>query len=218
MSKLKEYFEQYALLSLEKQDKLVRLIGEHYAELDLDAGKVRFGSNLGFPFQVLGTTSDNTLTWLWAWSEEQTEIPEDLMQSARELKSWGEREGIPEFFEPEVDLNRADGHMISLIASEVGKASCYYRDPYQGGALYLLLFGEAIDSQPPLDRTRLVHHLSELSTTYDLDHRKALLSYLRAKNLAFVENDRVVAGRLESGETLDVEFDDQGRLLSSPSK
>lgn len=213
MSKLKEHFEQYALLSLEKQDKLSRLIGEHYADLDLDAGKVRFGGELEFPFQVLGTESDNTLTWLWAWSEEQAEMPENLLRSAKELRAWGEREGISEFSEPEIDLNRADGQMISLIASAVGKASCYYRDSYQGGALFLLLFGEAINSQPPFDHGQLVHHLSELALTYDFNQRKALLSYLRARNLTFVESGRAVTGKLGSGEMVDMEFDDQGKLL-----
>lgn len=214
MSKLLEHFEQYALLSLEKQDKLARLIGEHYAELDLDSGKIRFGNDLEFPFQVLGTTSDNTLTWLWAWSEEQTEIPEDLMRSARELRAWGERERIVEFSDPEVDLNRADGQMIALIASKICKASCYYRDSYEGGASFLLLFGEAINSQPPLDRARLVHHLSELALTYDFNQRNALLAYLRATNLTPVESGGKVACILGSGETLSLEFDDQGKLVT----
>lgn len=214
MNRLLEYFQQYALLSLEKQDKLARLTGDHLSELDLDAGKIRFGSILEFPFQVLGTASDNTLTWLWAWSEAQEEMPEGLMQSALELRAWGGSEGIPEFSGPEADLNRADGHMISLIASMIVKASCYYRDPYQGGALFLLLFGEAIDSQPSFDRARLVHHLTELGSTYDVDQRKMLLAYLRARDLAFVEDARKVTGRLESGEMVSMEFDDQGRLLN----
>jgi hypothetical protein len=214
MNRLLEYFQQYALLSLEKQDKLDRLIGDRLSELDLDAGKIRFGSVLEFPFQVLGAASDNTLTWLWAWSEEQAEMPEGLMQSALELKAWGVREGLPEFSGPETDVNRADGHMISLIASMVIKASCYYCDSYQGGALFLLLFGEAIDSQPPFDRARLVHHLTELGSAYEVDQRKMLLAYLRARDLAFVEDARKVTGRLESGEMVDMEFDERGRLLN----
>jgi drug/metabolite transporter (DMT)-like permease len=56
------------------------------------------------------------------------------------LRAWGEKEGLQEFTLPSVDLDRADGTMLSLIASEVCKASGYYRDPYEGGALFLLLF------------------------------------------------------------------------------
>jgi hypothetical protein len=213
MSKLKEHFEQYALLSLEKQDKLARLVGEHLSELDLDAGKVRFGGELEFPFQVLGTESDNTLTWHWAWSAEQAEMPENLMRSAEELRAWGEREGLPEFTEPEIDLSRADGQMISIIASAVGKASCYYRDSYQGGALFLLLFSGAVDSQPGLGLQRLIHHLRELASDYEVNPRKTLLAYLRVKNLSSLESGNKVACRLESGEMLNIEFDDHGRFI-----
>ncbi len=215
MSTLTEYFERCALLSLEKQDKLGRLVGEHMSEPDLDAGKVRFGNGLEFPCQVLGTVSDNTLTWLWAWSGEQAEIPEDLMQSALGLKTWGEREGIPEFSEPEISLDRADGHVISMIASEVCAASCYYRDPHEGGALFLLLFGRSIDRQPSLNRARLSYHLSELASSYEVNQRKTLLAYLRAKKLAPRESVLMVACTLESGETLNMEFDAGGRLLTS---
>ena len=155
MSTFIEYLEKYALVSLEKQEKFRRLIGEHTRELDLDSGLIRFDSDLVFPFQVLGTESNNTLTWLWAWSEEQTEIPPNLIKSSFELKDWGNRHRIREFMMPSVDLNGADGHAISLIATEVCRASCYYRDPYEGGTVYVLIFGKTIDEQPPLDFSRL---------------------------------------------------------------
>ncbi len=211
MKTVTEYLERYALLSLEKQDKLESLIGEHFHELDLDSGKIRF-NGLEFPMQVIGTESDNTLTWLWAWADEQTEIPESLMQSAIQLKVWGEGEGFREFTLPSVDLNRADGHAIAMIASEVCNASCYYRDGYEGGAVFLLLFGKTIDSRPSFDRTRLVRRLSDLFSRYDLNHRNALLSYLTMKRLSPVEERNLISCELGSGERLNAEFDDAGRL------
>src|SRR5208283_456958 len=118
MNKLNAYLEKYGLLSLEKQDKLAFLIGEHIQQLDLDEGKIRFDS-LEFPFQVLGTESDNTVTWLWAWAEDQEEIPVNLIAASLELRNWGSSAGIPEFSISSVDLNKADGFLFSLIASEV---------------------------------------------------------------------------------------------------
>ena len=61
-------------------------------ELDPDAGKLRF-NGLEFPMQVLGTESDNTLIWLWAWADEHTEVPAGLLQSAIELRNWGAGDG-----------------------------------------------------------------------------------------------------------------------------
>jgi hypothetical protein len=79
MAKITEYLELYALISLEKQEKFDRLIGEHTMELDVDTGTIRFSNGLAVPFQVLGTESGNTLTWLWAWSDEQPDMPDHLL-------------------------------------------------------------------------------------------------------------------------------------------
>lgn len=210
---LQSYLERYALLSLEKQDKLESLVGEHLYELDLDAGTIRF-DELQFSVQVIGTESYNTLTWLWAWADEQAEIPANLIQSAIQLRIWGAEAGIPEFTTPSVDLNRADGHAIAMIAVEVCKASCYYRDGYEGGAAFFLVFDKTIDSGPSFDRHRLLVRLADLFSRYDLNHRNTVLSYLTAKGLSPAERQNTVSCELESGERLIAEFDDAGRLVA----
>ncbi|MEK6698686.1 MAG: DUF6882 domain-containing protein [Nitrospirota bacterium] len=214
MKKIYEYFEKYALLSLEKQEKLSTLIGEHTWEISPDSGAIRFNGEVEFPFQALGTESDNTLTWLWAWADEQTEIPERLLTSSRQCRDWGMAAGVEEFSSPSVDLNRADGHLIAMIASEVCRASCYYRGPYEGGAVFILLFGDAIDRQHPFDLKSLSRQFMNIISLYDFNHRNALLAYLRAKNLVFVEKGPLITAELASGEDLAAEFDDQGRLQS----
>jgi hypothetical protein len=209
---LQAYLEKYALLSLEKQDRLESLIRDRMHELDLDAGKIRF-EDLEFPVQVIGTESDNTLTWLWAWAEEQTEVPIGLLQSAIQLRTWGGNEGIPEFTVPSVDLNRADGNIMAMISVEICRASCYYRDDYEGGTVFLLLFDRMIDSQPSFDRARLLLRFSDLISRYDLNHRNVVLSYLTLKGLSPVEQRNLINCELESGERLNAEFDDTGRLV-----
>ncbi len=207
------YLERYALLSLEKQDRLETLIGEHLHELDLDAGVIRF-DRYQFPMQVIGTESDNSLTWLWAWSDEQTELPANLLQSAIQLRTWGSAEGLSEFTLPSIDLNRADGNAISLIAAEICRASCFYRDSYEGGAVYLLLFDTLIDGGPPFDRQRLVMRLADLLSRYDLNHRNTILYYLMAKKLSPVTEGTTIGCELESGERLIARFDEAGRLAA----
>jgi hypothetical protein len=212
MAKITDYLELYALISLEKQQKFDRLVGEHTMELDIDTGAIRFSTGLAVPFQVLGTESGNTLTWLWAWSDEQPDMPVHLLSSAFQLKDWGEKHDVLEFYSPSVDLNRADGQIISLIASEVCKASCYYRDAYEGGAIYVLLFEESIDAQPPFDLVVLSRKLSDLISLYEFNHRNALLSYFRMKGLSPLETASTVTCELGSGELLNAEFDDSGLL------
>jgi hypothetical protein len=211
MNTLTTYLEQCGLLSLEKQDKLAFVIGEQIHQLNLDEGKIRFDS-LEFPFQVLGTESDNTLTWLWAWADEQEEIPANLIAASLELRNWGSNEGIPEFSTPSLDLTRADGFLFSLIASEVCRASCYYRDVYEGGSLFVLLFDRMIDSQPSFDLGRLSKQFLNLISRSSFNHRSALHSYLTKKRLSPKEGVSRIACLLESGELLSAEFDESGSL------
>lgn len=215
MSRLLEQFERSSLLALEKQDKLAAAAGEHFLEFDLDTGKAKLGSSLECSIQVLGTQSDNTLTWLWAWSEEQGEVPEALIASALGLREWGARQGVREFTEPEIDLDRADGVTIAMIAVEAAGASCYYRDAYDGGSLYLLLSSEAIDRQPPLGARRLAFHLRELAAEHGINPRNTLLAYLRARGIPFSEEGASVRCLLANGEEFSMGFDEQGRLLGT---
>ncbi len=214
MNRINEYFEQYALISCEKQEKFDRLVGEHFAEFDLDAGVLKIDNELAFPFQVLGTQSDNTLTWLWAWSEEHEEVQRDHLTAAGKLKEWGSEKGIDEFSLPEVDIERADGTMISLIAAEVCKASCYYRDVYEGGAVFVLLSGAVIDRQPEFELSGFMRSFTELVSRYDFNHRNAVLSYLRIKMLSFIEDGERITGKLGSGEELRMEFSSSGSVRS----
>ncbi len=218
MSELIAYFEQYALVSREKQEKRDRLIGDHTYELDLDAGVVRFSGAFEFPLQVLGTQSDNTLTWLWAWAEEQTEIPADLVRSSIEMREWGRGNNVPECLAPSVDLNRADGNVLSTIASEVCRASCYYRDSYEGGALFLLLFSREIDRQPSFGADELTRAFASLISMHDFNHRNAFRSYLQLKNLPHSEHASFIAGELESGEDVRANFDASGRVVTLNGK
>ncbi len=213
MNKLTEYFEQCALISLEKQDKLALLLDDPLYVLDLEAGKIRFNNNLEFPLQVLGTESDNTLSWLWAWADEQTEeIPVNLLRASRELKAWGLHQGVQEFTNPSVDFDRADGHVLSMVACELCRASCYHRDAYDGGSAFILLFDKTIDAQSPFDLSRLSRRYLDLIARYELNHRNALLSYLRIKGLSLAQTDTAISCKLDTGERLSAEFDYAGNL------
>jgi hypothetical protein len=212
MNTLTQYLEQYALTSLEKQDKLMHMVGEHLFQLDLDAGTVTFG-DMELPYQVLGTESYNTLTWLWGWAEEQPEIPEDLVSTAQALKDWGAQAGIPEFTIPSVDIDKFDGHAFALIASEVCKASCFYQDAYEGGALFVLLFDKKIENQPPFDLTRLSKHFLDMVSRYTFNHRNMLLAYLGIKGITPLSHENRITCKLGTGETLQAEFDETGRIL-----
>jgi len=213
MGTITEYLEQYALAALEKQDKLGLIIGEHGYTLDLDAGKIRINETIEFPIQVLGTESDNTLTWLWAWADEQTEVPIELLSASLQAKKWGEQKGVLEFTVPSVDLNRADGNALAMIAVEICQASCFYRDAFEGGAAFVLIFDKRIDAKPSFDLSRLSRHFLDLVSRYELNHRNLFASYLRARGLSIADTGPLITTALNTGELLSAKFDSAGRIL-----
>ena len=206
--------ERRALISLEKRGKLESLAGDQVLQPDVDAGVVRLQERLDVPFQALGTESENTLTWLWAWADEQPEIPEARLRSARELRSWLERSGFDTLTRPSLDLDKADGTLLAIVATEVCQASAFYRDSYEGGALIILLWSPEIDRQPGFDRGGLVRALRDLVERYDLDPRALLTSYFEGRGLPHALSANVLNAQLETGERLIAEFDDAGRLLT----
>lgn len=211
---LQALFERYALVSLEKQEYFYRALGEHTRELDLDEGIARFSNGLTCPFQVLGTESDNTLTWLWGWADEQSEVDARLLASCRELRAWAEKEQLPEFLSPSLDLNIADGAVLSLAASALCKATAYYRDQYEGGSLFLLLFCDGSERNPGFDRQSFLRRFNELAQTRTVDLRNVMRSYFQERGLPVVENPGEISGELLSGERLIAGLDEQGRIIT----
>lgn len=212
MKKLTPYFERYALLAMEKQQKLLHLTEGLFLELDLDEGVARFGPALALPFQVLGTESDNSFTWLWAWAEEQTEMPEQLMHASRDMQRWLEQNGLPELTAPSLDLSDADGTLLSYIATEVCGASAFTRDAYEGGALFILFTSGQIDRQPGFTRGELVSALLVAASSYSFNHRSALAAYLRSRARSLIEGTDTLQALLASGEQLIAEFNDDGTI------
>ena len=124
------------------------------------------------------------------------------------------KEDIQEFLNPSVDIGTVDGLAFAIIASEACKASCFYRDVYEGGSLFVLLFDKGIDIQPSFNLTRLSRQFLNLITLYELNHRNTLLSYLNAKGLSPVSHGAQITCKLETGELLNAEFDEAGNLTS----
>jgi hypothetical protein len=212
MSTFTSLFEQYALPAMEKRRKMLRLTEGHLTDLDLEAGSARFGASLTLPLQVLGTESDNSVTWLWAWAEEQTEMPEQVMRSSREMKAWLEQNGLRELALPSLDLGVADGIQLACLATEVCRASAFHRDGYEGGALFLLFFSDQIDRQPGFTLDELIGALLDLGSRYSFDHHRALAAYLRTRARSFVEQPASLHALLATGEQLFAEFDANGSV------
>ncbi|WP_345780486.1 DUF6882 domain-containing protein, partial [Xanthomonas sacchari] len=102
------------------------------------AGRVYFGEDLQFPIQLLGTAAEASASGLWAWANTASNLPPALLANANALRAHGEHEGIAELAAPSSALGEDGGHHIALLAGAL-RGRCYYRAPYDGGALFFLL-------------------------------------------------------------------------------
>ncbi len=214
MASLQNYFERFVLVALEKQERLNHVLRNHNMNLDLETGMASFSGGLTCSCQILGTESENTLTWLWGWAEEQTEIPETMLTKSRELKLKGANEQIPELLSPSLDLSRTDGNMLASVASMLCDATAFYRDHYEGGALFMLLYCErSLLQKYSFDRAGILSRLHDLAQIYHADFPNILLSYFQERRLPVEKSGDQISGELMTGERIIADLDQQGRIL-----
>lgn len=201
--------------SLDKQIQLADLISELPWHFDTATGLLSFGPRQHWQSQLLGTVSQASNTWLWAWANTASNIPAHLLIASFALKAYGEQHGIPELTTPQLPLDQIDGHTLALLASGICEANAYYRCPYEGGALFVLIMDETFPkcTDPPLQRIATVFPQAIASLEIP-DHQLALRGYLDSYGLAHevVGNQIVVK---EGGEpVLTATFDEQNRLTN----
>jgi len=218
MSKLGDLFDRHAAASWDKQQALAALVGKHSWQLDTENGIITFNDRLKFPVQVLGTESDVSNSWLWAWANKVTPLPPKFLASANELRGLGEREGITELAQSQISRDKVNGHYLSLVASGVCKADCYYRGPYDNGAVFVLIaapqVGQSMDDSP----AHLASMFSQVISSFELNHRSALRSYLEFKRYSVRETPTSLTGGSSRGGELKATFDGAGRLTDLEAK
>ena len=203
----------HLLFAFDRQLLLADPIGDLPWAYDLQTGILSFGDRFAWHAEILGTESQESGTWLWAWANEGSDIPEQQQAASLKLKALGEEHGIAEFTEPMVPLDHADGHAFASVAVGEGLGKAYYRGPYEGGAAFLLITDERLQLQveEPLQRILTVFPQA-ISAMEIADHREALRGYL--KHYAFEAEDEgdALLVRQHGQEVLRAEFDEHGRL------
>jgi hypothetical protein len=206
---------RYIASSIDKQSHLLSLIRADHWNIDFSTGFLSFGERLRWHSQLFGTESEASGTWLWAWANTESNLPNHLLTTCLALKAYGEQHGIPELTTPQLPLDRIDGHTLALLASGICEANAYYRCPYEGGALFVLIMDENFPKcpDPPLQRIATVFPQAIASLEIP-DHKLALAGYLDHYNLAHEQDgDKIVVK--ENGEpVLTATFDELNRLTN----
>lgn len=220
MTTMQEVFDEHAGIALSRQRDLAAKIGTWRWDYDGDAGTMTFTKPgwLGFGKQriatrcaVLGSESESAGTWLWSWANTHLDLAPEVLEAAEALRARGQREGIAELTAPSLPLDAWDGHAIAMIASGTRDCAGYYRGPYDGGALFVLLTGPELVTPVERPLLRFAQVLPELIASAPVqDHRRAARGLARGLGLRCTEAGVwQVAG---DGGAVAVHFDELGRL------
>ncbi|KAF1712308.1 hypothetical protein CSC70_01935 [Pseudoxanthomonas kalamensis DSM 18571] len=185
--------------------------GEGGYDLDLHENALRFGDRLKFPVQLLGTESEGDHSWLWAWANTASQLPPELLQASLQLRDLGVRDGIAELSERTFPTTIANGHQLSLLASGVVGNACYYRAPYVGGALYLLIQPAPEEVLLPATIERCVSVIPQVISMFEVDHRAMITAFLTDQGFKLKSTTDTLIARRDNS-IIDASFDATGRL------
>ena len=131
------------------------------------------------------------------------------------MKAFGEQYGISELLLSEILLNEIDGPTLTLIASGICEANAYYRCPYEGGALFVLILDDDFPkcTDPLLQRIATV--FPQAVASFDIpDHKLALTGYLDHYNLSHEKDGDKIIAKVNGEAALTATFDEQNRLTN----
>lgn len=201
-SLLSKEWSSHAAPSFGEQLHLSSLVGECDWHFDVSTGLLSYGNQYCWHTQLLGTESEVDGSWLWAWANTASNIPAQLLVASLALKAYGEQHGIPELTTPQLPLDQIDGHTLSLLASGICEANAYYRCPYEGGALFVLIMDENFPQcpDPPIQRIATVFPQAIAALAIP-DHRLALAGYFDFYGITFEDAENRIVVK-EDGEPL----------------
>ena len=82
--------------AFDRQLLFADLIGDLPWAYELQAGIVSFGDPFSWQAEVLGTESEESSTWLWAWANDASTIPKQQQAASLKLKALDREHGIAE--------------------------------------------------------------------------------------------------------------------------
>ena len=219
MSDLQELFEKHAGSSYTKQLALGDLLGPHRWNFDMGAGTLDFGEGRVCRAEIIGSESRASGTFLWAWANEQSNIPPELTKSVEELRTFGERRGIEELRTPmlSVDGKEITGHKLAMIASGLCNGEAYYAGNYEGGTAYFLLGNTPLANIATTGTLRMIRVIEEVILQFPCNHRTMILAYLNSEGFSFTNRDKHYVAIAGNERSLHFSFDDHDRMVKIAS-
>ena len=183
---LQDLFSKYGALALEKQEALSSLVGISEPELDIEKGIVKFNEK-EFPIQLIGFLDPDEDTWSWAWDNDEIGVPEELIEEAKAVKEFGEKQNVLQFYENVFRASLTEAHIISMTISSLFSNDAYCAVNYGGFVFFVTIESDEISLSDDPDVFATI--LNDFHRRFEVNHRKALSSYAALKGYEFKERD-----------------------------
>jgi hypothetical protein len=211
MTRFLQLFSALAGGAMARQIALAEFLGERDWSVDLEAGIATFGGDLTYPIQLLGSESTVNDTWLWAWANPSA-LPPPLLEAAQQLREYGQQQKLPELTNNTFGLDVADGHRLSMLATGLARKSCYYRGPYENGALFFLVLGLPVEVFAPVTVERACTVINQVISVFEVDHRRMAETFLQEQGFALSTTADVMHAVRDDSGCLDLLFDASDRI------
>ena len=183
---LQDLFSKYGALALEKQGILLGLVGSAEPELDIEKGIVKFNDK-EFPIQLIGFLDPDEDTWSWAWDNEEIGFPEELIEEARAVKEFGEKQNVSQFCENVFSANLTEAHILTMTVSSLFGNDAYCAVNYGSFVFFVTIKADEITLSDDTDVFANV--INDFHRKFEVNHMKALKSYAELKGYEYKERD-----------------------------
>lgn len=186
-----------AAAMISRQNKMGELvIADNNWSYDIRNRQITFGESR-FTAGILGAENEREHTWLWSWASTESNLPELAAAPSRRAKR--ALHGVPEFTEGkfllEDELHTA--HNLAMVSCAVsGKPVCYYRCPYDGGAMFVQVEGLPEAVFVPVSQHEFMRTFLEVIGSIYCDHRLLAAGFLYMNGNEFTEDDNAITAQI----------------------
>jgi hypothetical protein len=218
MPTFNDVFAFHGALAFDRQLHLMDQIGDWMFQMDAQGGLIHFtkgGLKKTAPMQVLGTevTAKGANAWVWAWAPEMGPIPAAQTHMAQMVRARGASEQIAELVQPHLKLGPVDGHRLSMIASSMLNAPGYYRGPFEGGAVFVLINDPAWKKKEERPAQRIANTFQRFLTNFPIaEQRRAFEGHCKGYGLTAEKIGNDLQAKDAKGDKVVAEFDRAGKL------
>lgn len=169
-------------------------------------GKYKFGIGL------IGTESEYSDTWLWGWAHNENGFPENFSEPSDNVKRL--LPNCPEVNNAQFDLDELRmGHNLSMVTvGAADKNVCYYRCPYDGGAMFVQVEGLPEEVFEPLTLTDILHQQIDIISSCHCSHKLLAAGMLHQNGYKFTDNGNNITSEF-NGQVLRIDFENCGDFV-----